>query len=265
MFVYALTQPIDCFDGLIPLPRWITEDPDNNTAWALRATLALADARAQAGWTGGMRHLPSIGAIPAPGTADLFMVIKQDTRGTCFVISDTPMDWLLQHCHSHARPPDYDIGAWEHTTHSSLRNSRTQTGSGTVSGNSDEPPFLTNTRRTSPGRSRSHISAGQRHGSLVQISRRSRAACRPGGGGGRLVPVDDGDRQAAARAGRHGDEAGEVVPVRPGPGDQQFRRRHGGQRAGGVGAQRPVYAAHRASPSSRIAARSCPATHASST
>ena len=75
MFVYALTQPIDCFDGLIPLPRWITEDPDNNTAWALRATLALADARAQAGWTGGMRHLPSIGAIPAPGTADLFMVI----------------------------------------------------------------------------------------------------------------------------------------------------------------------------------------------
>jgi hypothetical protein len=31
MFVYALTQPIDCFDGLIPLPRWITEDPDNNT------------------------------------------------------------------------------------------------------------------------------------------------------------------------------------------------------------------------------------------
>ena len=68
-----------------------------------------------------MRHLPSIGAIPAPGTADLFMVIKQDTRGTCFVISDTPMDWLLQHCHSHARPPDHDIGAWEHTTHSSLR------------------------------------------------------------------------------------------------------------------------------------------------
>ena len=82
MFVYALAQPIDFFDGLIPLPRWIAEDPDSNTAWALRATLALADARAEAGWTGGMRHLPSIGALPVPGTAELFMVIKQDTRGT---------------------------------------------------------------------------------------------------------------------------------------------------------------------------------------
>ena len=102
MFVYALAQPIDFFDGLIPLPRWIAEDPDSNTAWALRATLALADARAQAGWTGSMRHLPSIGAVPVPGTAELFMVIKQDARGACFVISDSPMDWLLQHCSRHA-------------------------------------------------------------------------------------------------------------------------------------------------------------------
>ena len=47
MFVYALAQPIDFFDGLIPLPRWIAEDPGSNTAWALRATLALADARAR--------------------------------------------------------------------------------------------------------------------------------------------------------------------------------------------------------------------------
>jgi hypothetical protein len=141
MFVYALTQPIDCFDGLIPLPRWITEDPDPNTAWALRATLALADARAQAGWTGGMRHLPSIGALPAPGTAELFMVIKQDTRGTCFVISDTPMDWLLPHCHSNVRPPDHEIGIWEHTTHSSLRNPDAGTRPGTVPGSCDEPPF----------------------------------------------------------------------------------------------------------------------------
>jgi hypothetical protein len=92
MFVYALTQPIDFFDGLIPLPRWIAEDPASNTAWALRAALALADARAEAGWTGSMRHLPSIGAIPAPGTAELFMVIKQDIRGTCSVITSAPMD-----------------------------------------------------------------------------------------------------------------------------------------------------------------------------
>jgi hypothetical protein len=141
MFVYALTQPIDFFDGLIPLPRWIAEDPDSNTAWALRATLALADARAEAGWTGGMRHLPSIGAIPAPGTAELFMVIKQDARGTCYVVSDAPMDWLLQYCSSHAHPADRDIGAWEHTTQSSLRDAGTRTGTGGASGNCGEPPF----------------------------------------------------------------------------------------------------------------------------
>jgi hypothetical protein len=141
MFVYALTQPIDFFDGLIPLPRWITEDPDSNTAWALRATLALADTRAEAGWTGGMRHLPSIGAIPAPGTAELFMVIKQDARGTCFVVSEAPMNWLLQHCNRHAHPAGRDISAWEHTTQSSLRDAGTQTGTGTASGNCDEPPF----------------------------------------------------------------------------------------------------------------------------
>jgi hypothetical protein len=141
MFVYTLTQPIDFFDGLIPLPRWIAQDPDSNTAWALRAALALADARAEAGWTGSMRHLPSIGAIPAPGTAELFMVIKQDARGTCFVISDAPMDWLLPHCHSHVRPPGHEIGVGEHATHSSLRNPDARAGSGAVPGSCDEPPF----------------------------------------------------------------------------------------------------------------------------
>ena len=49
MFVYALAQPIDFFDGLIPLPRWIAEDHGSSTAWALRTALALADARAEAG------------------------------------------------------------------------------------------------------------------------------------------------------------------------------------------------------------------------
>ena len=141
MFVYALAQPIDFFDGLIPLPRWIAEDPDSNTAWALRAALALADAQAEAGWTGTMRHLPSIGALPTPGTAELFMVIKQDARGTCFVISDTPIDWLLQHCSRHAHPRNRDIGTSEHTTQSCLRDTDTQAGAGTASGTSYEPLF----------------------------------------------------------------------------------------------------------------------------
>jgi hypothetical protein len=141
MFVYALTQPIDFFDGLIPLPRWIAEDPASNTAWALRAALALADARAEAGWTGSMRHLPSIGAIPAPGTAELFMVIKQDIRGTCFVITSAPMDWLLENCSRQTHARDHDIGAWEHTTRSDLRDADFQAESITAHGNRDEPPF----------------------------------------------------------------------------------------------------------------------------
>ena len=61
-----------------------------------------------------MRHLPSIGALPVPGTAELFMVIKQDTGGTCFVVSNSPMDWLLEHCSRHTHARDHDIGAWEH-------------------------------------------------------------------------------------------------------------------------------------------------------
>lgn len=141
MFVYALAQPIDLFDGLIPLPRWIAEDPGPNTAWALRAALALASARAETGWTGSMRHLPSIGALPVPGTAELFMVIKQDTGGTCFVITGTPTDWLLEHCTRHAHPRDHDIGASEHTTRSDLRDAGLQAEPGTVPGNRDEPPF----------------------------------------------------------------------------------------------------------------------------
>ncbi len=141
MFVYALAQPIDFFDGLIPLPRWIAEDPDSNTAWALRATLALADARAEVGWAGGMRHLPSIGAIPAPGAAEVFMVIKQDARGTCFVITGAPMDWLLEYSSRHAHPRDHDVGAWQHATQSVLRDVGTQAGPGAVPGNYDEPPF----------------------------------------------------------------------------------------------------------------------------
>ena len=141
MFIYALAQPIDLFDGLIPLPRWIAEDPGPNTAWALRAALALADARAEAGWTGGMRHLPSIGALPVPGAAELFMVIKQDARGACFVVSDNPMDWLLEHCSRHVHALGRDIGAQEHTTRSDLRDAEHRAEPVIASGNHDEPPF----------------------------------------------------------------------------------------------------------------------------
>jgi hypothetical protein len=88
-----------------------------------------------------MRHLPSIGAIPVPGTAELFMVIKQDAGGTCFVVSDNPMDWLLEHCSRHARARGRDIGAQDHATRSDLRDADLRAEPVTVSGDYDEPPF----------------------------------------------------------------------------------------------------------------------------
>ena len=69
------------------------------------------------------------------------MVIKQDTGGTCFVVSNSPMDWLLEHCSRHTHARDHDIGAWQHTTRSDLRDADLQAESVTTPGNHDEPPF----------------------------------------------------------------------------------------------------------------------------
>src|SRR5436190_1780449 len=66
MVVYALTEPVDDFDALTPLPDWITADPIPRTHWTLQADLALADAAHYVRWDGEMRHLPSVGAVLAP-------------------------------------------------------------------------------------------------------------------------------------------------------------------------------------------------------
>ena len=69
------------------------------------------------------------------------MVIKQNAGGACFVVSDSPVDWLLEHCSRHASARDRDIGAHEHTTLSDLRDADNQAEPVAVSGNRDEPPF----------------------------------------------------------------------------------------------------------------------------
>ena len=51
MFVYALTEPIDDFDALTPLPDWIIADPVQRTRWTLQAVLALADTATPLRWT----------------------------------------------------------------------------------------------------------------------------------------------------------------------------------------------------------------------
>jgi hypothetical protein len=120
MFVYALTEPIDLFDGLISLPRWITEGEHDRAAWALRAILALADTADVIRWDGDMRHLPSIGALPVPPEAVPYLVVKQDNNGTTFVVSDEPIGWLLEHCNHHAEVNGRKIGPREHTTRSDI-------------------------------------------------------------------------------------------------------------------------------------------------
>ena len=120
MFVYALTEPIDLFDGLISLPQWITEGERDRAAWALRAILALADTADVIRWDGDMRHLPSIGALPVPPEAVPYLVVKQDNNGTTFVVSDEPIGWLQEYCDHHAEVNGRKIGPGEHTTRSDI-------------------------------------------------------------------------------------------------------------------------------------------------
>ena len=116
MFVYALTEPIDTFDGLTPLPEWIIADPARRTRWALQAVLALADTATQVRWNGDMRHLPSVGATLTPPATSPYLGVKQDNNGTTFVVADVelplPADLVEHRAEIHQRP----IGAWTHPT-----------------------------------------------------------------------------------------------------------------------------------------------------
>jgi hypothetical protein len=116
MVVYTLTEPVDDFDALTPLPDWITADPVARTHWALQAVLALADVADYVRWDGEMRHLPSVGAVLAPPESHPYLVVKQDNNGTTFMISDIEIPGLagvIAHtAHAIRRP----IGAWTHPT-----------------------------------------------------------------------------------------------------------------------------------------------------
>jgi len=120
VFTYALTEPIDLFDGLTPLTQWISGGEGDRAAWALRAILALADTADVIRWDGDMRHLPSVGALPVPPEAVPYLVVKQDNNGTTFVVSDQPIGWLLEYCDRHAESGSRNIGPWEHTTRSDI-------------------------------------------------------------------------------------------------------------------------------------------------
>lgn len=116
MFVYRLTEPIDIFDGLIPLPGWLAGASPHATGWALEAILALADAATAIGWDGDMRHLPSAGALPTPPAATPFLVVKQDNNGDTFVITATEAPTIAAEADACVHVEPRHIGAWTHPT-----------------------------------------------------------------------------------------------------------------------------------------------------
>jgi hypothetical protein len=119
-----LTTPIDLFDGLSPLSRWIA-DGDWQAAWALRAVLALTDAAEHVGWRGDMRHLPSAGALPTPGHVTPFLVVKQESDGATFVICDDETPWLIPLSDTSQQVTARYIGPWPHDTRADLGTAET--------------------------------------------------------------------------------------------------------------------------------------------
>jgi hypothetical protein len=140
MFVYALTEPIDDFDALTPLPDWIAADPVQRTHWALQAVLALAETAAHVRWDGDMRHLPSVGAVLAPPNTVPYLVVKQDNNGTTFVISSIELPWPAGMIDDMAQACPRPIGDWTHPTSHDIPPIPQPRGFPTT-GASTDPPF----------------------------------------------------------------------------------------------------------------------------
>jgi hypothetical protein len=116
MFVYRLTEPIDEFDGLTPLPNWLSGAGPHATRWALQAILALADAADAVGWRGDLRHLPSVGALPTTPATTPYLIVKQDDNGATFIITATDTPPIAADTTACTRVAPRQIGAWTHPT-----------------------------------------------------------------------------------------------------------------------------------------------------
>jgi hypothetical protein len=112
VYVYRLTEPIDTFDGLTPLRRWLAAATPSQTSWALTAVLALTDAAADVDWQGDMRHLPLVGALPTRPHTTPYLVIKQDNNGDTFLVTDAAPGQIGDTA-AHTHVPARQIGAWE--------------------------------------------------------------------------------------------------------------------------------------------------------
>ena len=114
MFVHRLTEPVDLFDGLTPLPDWLRHASDQQARWALQAVLALADAASDVGWRGDMRHLPSVGVLLTPPDTTPYLVVKQDDNGATFLVTAADAAGITTSLTTRVAPRD--IGASTHPT-----------------------------------------------------------------------------------------------------------------------------------------------------
>lgn len=110
MHVYRLTEPIDDFDGLVPLHQWLGADAER-VAWALQAVLALAATARLVGWRGDMRHLPHVGHLPTRPFVTRCLVVKQDNNGDTFLVCQADPAELLEHAAADEVTPG-PIGYW---------------------------------------------------------------------------------------------------------------------------------------------------------
>jgi hypothetical protein len=131
MFVYRLTEPIDEFDGLTPLPDWLSDASPHATRWALQAILALADAADAVSWRGDMRHLPTVGVMLTPPTTTPYLIVKQDDNGATFVVTAAETPGIAADAAARTRVAPREIGAWTHPTSDDIPAHHTDTGAHT--------------------------------------------------------------------------------------------------------------------------------------
>lgn len=140
MFVYRLSEPVDEFDGLTPLPEWMGSSAEC-ASWAVQAVLALADVGSQVCWEGDMRHLPSAGVVLTAGGTSPYLVVKQDNNGETFVVTDIRAAWLTELATADPVPVEARrVGAWTHPSREDVADS-VAAARMLVRGHAGEPAF----------------------------------------------------------------------------------------------------------------------------
>lgn len=105
-YIYNI-EPIDFFAALLTFPQLeekIRRENDEEDAkyWIAQAQdllLTAIEYSSDVGWEHTYRHEPYFGALPYSETPALYVVIKQENNGQCFVTSPLRLPWLEEEAH----------------------------------------------------------------------------------------------------------------------------------------------------------------------